>query len=287
MLEEAPWQSAQLCRQKQQGIPQQSSACGITHVKEPHSVPSQSASSTSSDNIKLNQLRRQCEVSCKLLSSTIIEKLVLCPRDAVRSIFHGMPFDLSSFEKLRDKSALLDEALGLEDGNTICAVLLFLQKSLDKSVLFTLLKKRPTAAYEYLAILEKQKAFKEASMLCVELQQPEEAAIYLYNNCLRESERNIQSALEMLEVEFKKLLNIDFMTEMLKEHNQLLKIQLAIASNSKNIRAQPGRTKTSPLIGEPVALVSLIGSSLLSTLQYCCRFNWDTPENLTYSRTGI
>ena len=202
-----------------------------------------------------------------------------------------MSFDLSSFKKLNDKRALLDEALRLGDGDTICAVLLFLQKSLHRSLLFTLLKERHSAAQEYLAVLEKQKAFKEAAMLCVELQQPKEAVSYLYNNCLRENDQNMLSALEMLDkVEFKTIRNIEFETEMLKEHIQLLQRQLAIVSSSSKTRAQQpelSSTRTSPLIGKPVNLNSLVGSSLLSTLQCCCRFNWDSPENLVVSPIGL
>ena len=200
-----------------------------------------------------------------------------------------MSFDLSCFKKLSDKTVLLDEALKLGDGDVVCAVLLFLQKSLHQLVLFSLLKERPVAAQEYIAILEKQKAFKEASLLCAELQQNKEAAIHLYNSCFREGEQNLQQNLEQLSKnEFKNLKNIEVESEILKEHIQLLERQYPIALNK--FHSQPTEIENSiksSCVGKPVTADNLIGSSLLSTLQYLCRFNWDTPENLLASPIGL
>jgi hypothetical protein len=126
------------------------------------------------------------------------DETVSSPKDVVRSIFLGMSYDLSCFKKLNDKIVLLDEAVKFGDSDVICAVLLFLQKSLHHLVLFSLLKERHVAAREYIAILEKQKCFKEAAMLCTELQNSKEATIHLYNSCLREGEQNLQLLLEQI-----------------------------------------------------------------------------------------
>lgn len=201
-----------------------------------------------------------------------------------------MSYDLSCFKKLSDKTVLLDEALKLGDGDVVCAVLLFLQKSLHQLVLFSLLKERHIAAQEYISILEKQKAFKDAALLCAELQQPKEAAIHLYNSCFRrEGEQNVHLILEQLEKnEFKNLKNIEVESEILKEHIQLLERQYPIALNKSRIQqTETEDSGKSPFIGKPVTTDNLIGSSLLSTLQYCCRYNWDTPENLLASPTGL
>lgn len=213
----------------------------------------------------------------------------MSPRDVIRSIFLGMSFDLSCFKKLSDKTVLLDEALKLGDGDVLCAVLLFLQKSLHQLVLFSLLKERRTAAQEYIGILEKQKAFKEAAALCVELQQPKEAAMHLYNSCFRGGEKNLLCALEQINKnEFKQLKTVEIETEMLNEHIQLLERQCPIALNKSRLQhLEIENPKTSPFIGKPVNANNLVGASLLSTLQYCCRFNWDTPENLLASPIGL
>ena len=67
-----PRQTAQLSKQIQQHIPHQhSTSGGVTHFKPSDSVSSLSTSSSSSYKVKLNQPNQQCEITCKLLSSTI------------------------------------------------------------------------------------------------------------------------------------------------------------------------------------------------------------------------
>lgn len=213
----------------------------------------------------------------------------MSPKDVVRSLFLGMSTDLSCFKKLTDKTLLLDEALKIGDGDTVCAVLLFLQKSLHQMVLFSLLKERPVAAQEYVALLEKQKAFHVAATLSAEMHQPKEAAIFLYNSCFRVGDQNLQNALEQLNKnELKRLKNVEVESETVKEHIQLLERQYPIALNKPRIQhPETENTKTSSLIGKPVTTGTLVGSSLLATLEYCCRYNWDAPENLLASPTGL
>lgn len=217
------------------------------------------------------------------------DETVSSPKDVVRSIFLGMSYDLSCFKKLNDKIVLLDEAVKFGDSDVICAVLLFLQKSLHHLVLFSLLKERHVAAREYIAILEKQKCFKEAAMLCTELQNSKEAAIHLYNSCLREGEQNLQLLLEQINKnELKNLKQIEVEFEVIKEHIQLLERQCPIAgSRSRPQQPEKENDRTSPFVGKSVSVDNLVGSSLLSTLQYCCRYNWDAPENLLASPMGL
>lgn len=223
------------------------------------------------------------------MSSLLLQDVaVLSPKDVIRSIFLGMSYDLSCFRKLSDKKILLDEALKLGDGDVVCSVLLFLQKSLHQKILFQLLKDRPSAAQEYIAILEKQKAYKEAAWLCSELQQPKEAVIHLYNSCLLEEEKNLLPALEQTKNKLKQLKNVEIEADVLREHVQLLERQYPIALTKTRAQDPQNETfKITPLIGKPVGSSDLIGSSLLSTLQYCCRFSWDAPENLLASPMGI
>lgn len=217
------------------------------------------------------------------------DETIASPKDVVRSIFLGMSYDLSCFKKLSDKKVLLDEALKLGDGDVICAVLLFLQKCLHQGVLFPLLKERHVAAREYIAILEKQKCFKEAAILCGELQLTKEAVVHLYNSCLREGEQNLHSSLEQLyKTEFKNFKQIEVESEILEEHILLLGRQNPIAvSRARLPQAEIDETRTSPLIGQAVTAQNLVGSSLLSTLRFCCRYNWDAPENLLASPVGL
>ena len=211
---------------------------------------------------------------------------VLTAKDVVRSIFLGLSVDLTSFKKLSDKTALLDEAIKMGDGDVVVAVLLFLQSTLHQSVLFSLLKERPVAAFQYLDILEKQKTFKVAAALCVEMQRPKEAAVNLYLSCLRDGGRNPLPALQHLQkTDFKTLSGIDLEEEILKEHILLLERQIPIAADRKP--SAPESNKSSPFVGPPVHADGLVGSSLLATLQYCCRYHWGVAENLLSSPAGL
>ncbi|KZS11101.1 Spermatogenesis-defective protein 39 [Daphnia magna] len=285
-----PLQTAQLSKEVQQNIPHQPVVSrGETHRKLSNSLSSLSTCSNSSYKFNTSQPTKQCEVTCKLLSSTINDETMSSPKDVVRSIFLGMSYDLSCFKKLSDKKILLDEALKLGDGDVICAVLLFLQKSLHQMVLFPLLKERYVAAREYIAILEKQKCFKEAAILCGELQQTKEAVVHLYNSCFREGEQTILSSLEQIyKNELKNFKQIEVESEIIEEHILLLERQGPIAVTRARLpQSEIDDTRTSPFIGKAVTAQNLVGSSLLSTLQYCCRHNWDAPENLLASPIGL
>ena len=214
---------------------------------------------------------------------------VLTAKDVVRSIFLGLSFDLTSFKRLKDKAALLDEALKLGDGDVVTAVLLFMQKSLHQSALFALLKERPVAALQYIDILEKQKLFKDAAALCNEMNRPKEAAVHLYNQCLRENgNKNLLSALENLrKTELKNMSGVDIEIDIVKEHVQLLERQLPIAMDSSHRSQGVEKVSVSPFIGPPIHSDGLVGSSLLATLQYCCRHHWGTAENLLASPAGF
>lgn len=202
-----------------------------------------------------------------------------------------MSFDLTSFKKLNEKTALLDEALKLGDGDVVVAVLLFLQRSLHQSVLFSLLKDRPVAVGQYIDILEKQKSLKVAAALCSEIQRPKEAAVHLYHSCLKDNAKDLLPALQHLQKnDFKSLPGIEMENEILKEHILLLERQVPIAADSsKHSRSSPESVKASPspLISPPIHADSLVGSSLLATLQFCCQHHWGVGENLLSSPAGL
>ena len=182
---------------------------------------------------------------------------------------------------------MLDESLKLADGDVVTAVLLFLQKNLHQSVLFSLLKERPLAASQYIDILEKQKSFVAASLLCTEMQRPKDALVHLYKGCLKENAKNLLQALDIIQKKQQKSLkNAELEAEIIKEHSQLLEKQYAICPNtSRSPQAEP--TKRSPLIGPTIEAAELVGSSLIATFQYCCRYNWGAPENLLASPAGL
>ena len=196
---------------------------------------------------------------------------------------------MGCFKKLTDKTCLLDEAIKLGDGDVVTAVLLFLQKSLHQSVLFSILRERQVAAEQYIDILEKQNCYEEAATLCTDMQQPREAALHLYNNTLRGNKKTLLPMLEKLhKCEFRNLARVEMETEILNEHIHLLRRQIPIASEHSIPHTEElEKTKLSPFVGPPVLHDALVGSSLLATLQYCCRFHWSASENLITSPVAL
>lgn len=198
-----------------------------------------------------------------------------------------MPVDLSHFKKLADKTSLLDEAIKLGDGDVVVAVLLYLQRTLHQTVLFSILESRQAAADQYIDVLEKQNCYKEAASLCSQMKKTQEAAVHLYNNVLREKKKDLLGSLQQLyKHEFQVLSSIETETEILKEHIQLLERQIPIASHQVP-PMELVSDQISPLVGTPVLKESLVGSSLLATLEYCCRYHWKSPENLLASPLGL
>lgn len=202
-------------------------------------------------------------------------------------MFLGLPFELSGFVKLKDKISLLDESLKLADGDVVTAVLLFLQKNLHHSALFPVLVSRPVAASQYIDLLEKQKSHVVASLLCTEMQRPKDALVHLYKGCLKENDKSLLQALDILQKkQLKNLKGAELEAEIIKEQTQLLEKQHAICPDtSRSPKVEPA--KRSPLIGPTVEATELVGSSLIATFQYCCRYNWGAPENLLASPAGL
>jgi len=198
-----------------------------------------------------------------------------------------MAVDLNHFRKLSDKTSLLDEAIKLGDGDVVVAVLLYLQRTLHQTVLFSVLETRQPAADQYIDILEKQDCYKEAASLCSQMKKTREAAVHLYNKALREKKKDLLPSLQQLfKYEFQGLPGIETETEILKEHIRLLERQVPIVSH-QILAKELASNKTSPLIGPPVRQESLVGSSLLATLEYCCQYHWKSPENLLVSPVGL
>jgi len=264
--------------------------CHPAQPKAPSSISSLNSNSSStelSSSIRTKKQNENCLVTNKLLSTTIHVESVLSPKDVIRSLFLGMPVDLNHFKKLIDKTSLLDEAIKLGDGDVVVAVLLYLQKTLHQSVLFSVLESRQVAADQYIDMLEKQNCYKEAATLCSQMKRNREAAVHLYNKVLREKKKDLLPSLQHLcKYEFQILSGVETETEILKEHIQLLERQAPIASHQVPAKELVS-DKTSPLIGPPIRQDSLLGSSLLATLQYCCRYHLKSPENLLVSPVGL
>ena len=176
----------------------------------------------------------------------------------------------------------------LGDGDIVTTVLLQLQRTLKTSVLNSILKERPIAAKHYLHILGKQQRFKEAAELCVEMKQNRDAAVHYYSACFKERDQKLLIELESLKKnEFRQLTNIDFEADILNQHIQLLQRQLPIAADDARMKRPEKKSISSPLIGPYIDHQLLVSSSLLATLQYCCQYHWNTPENLLASPMSL
>ena len=121
------------------------------------------------------------------------------------------------------------------------------------------------------------------------MQRPKDAVVYLYNGCLKESDKNLSQALEILKKkQLKSFKNVEIEAEIIKEHSQLLEKQFPICPDtSRSSQVESTKRSLSPLIGPSIEANELVGSSLLATLQYCCRFNWGASENLLASPIGF
>lgn len=75
------------------------------------------------------------------------------PDITLRQILLGQPYSLEPYKSLASKTALLDAAIESGNGNAILIVVLFLTKTLKKSLVYRLLSERPEAVNVYIHYL--------------------------------------------------------------------------------------------------------------------------------------
>uniref|UniRef100_A0A667XRS4 Spermatogenesis-defective protein 39 homolog n=1 Tax=Myripristis murdjan TaxID=586833 RepID=A0A667XRS4_9TELE len=221
-------------------------------------------------------------VSCFLLPVSC-RYLVVGQGDGVQPARAELPQDrhdavavsLEKFRSLQEKLLLLDEAVGVHDGNVITAVLIYLKKSLSKEVLFRELESRQTALRHFIHYLTESKEQRLLLELYRALGRTEDEALLQYKEHLRITDENKRRDF------LKSCVSLPFSPEdagHVQDHYTLLERQIIIEATDR--QAETGGKVE--IFQKFPRRASILNMPLITTLYYCCFYHYAETEG-TYS----
>ncbi|KAJ1527851.1 hypothetical protein ONE63_007791 [Megalurothrips usitatus] len=176
----------------------------------------------------------------------------------IRHMFLGRPHSLEPYRSLSSKRALLDAAINLGDGNAILEVVLFLVRSLKKSLVHQILASSPVAAAHYARYLATRLQATELNDLLVMLGKSREAAMKQYQLCCATPnvQRQIQKVKSCISSHF--VQGDPALKRIAQNHIELLEWEQAVGA---------------------MANEDLIGKSAVECLAHACRLHWNDPRD--------
>uniref|UniRef100_A0A667XSL1 Spermatogenesis-defective protein 39 homolog n=1 Tax=Myripristis murdjan TaxID=586833 RepID=A0A667XSL1_9TELE len=192
------------------------------------------------------------------------------PEETVHRMQQGKAVSLEKFRSLQEKLLLLDEAVGVHDGNVITAVLIYLKKSLSKEVLFRELESRQTALRHFIHYLTESKEQRLLLELYRALGRTEDEALLQYKEHLRITDENKRRDF------LKSCVSLPFSPEdagHVQDHYTLLERQIIIEAETG------GKVE---IFQKFPRRASILNMPLITTLYYCCFYHYAETEG-TYS----
>uniref|UniRef100_A0A673FNL3 Spermatogenesis-defective protein 39 homolog n=1 Tax=Sinocyclocheilus rhinocerous TaxID=307959 RepID=A0A673FNL3_9TELE len=196
----------------------------------------------------------------------------LSPEETVRRMQKGREFSLEKFRSLQDKLLLLDEAVAVYDGNLITAVLIYLNKSLSKEILFRELMARDVALRHYVHYL---KEMGEQKLLLNWLP--------LYFKQLMQYKEHLNIKDEGRRRDFlKSCLGLPFSQDdatHVQDHYTLLERQIIIEASDKKADAE--------IFKKFPRKASILNMPIITTLYYSCFYHYGESEGTFSSPSNI
>ncbi|KAL1434985.1 hypothetical protein MTO96_001541 [Rhipicephalus appendiculatus] len=199
------------------------------------------------------------------------------PEETVRNIVIGQPYFLGQHRSKEDKIALLNEAVRIQDGNAIIAVLLFLKQTLKQSLFNQELMQRPRAVSHYLSHLRAVQDNSQLMDVLGMLGRAEDAAMIKYKLAVETPEaatrlRNLQSCYKS---HFQSDPSLETQAELVREELKLLEMQLTIEEQDSRAEMEGQNI----LMQEFPRKAPVVGTSLITTLYYCCLYHYNVSNN--------
>lgn len=199
------------------------------------------------------------------------------PEETVRNIVIGQPYFLGQHRSKEDKVALLNEAVRVQDGNAIIAVLLFLKQTLKQSLFNQELMQRPRAVSHYLSHLRAVQDNSQLMDVLGMLGRAEDAAMIKYKLAVETPEaatrlRNLQSCYKS---HFQSDPSLETQAELVREELKLLEMQLTIEEQDSRAEMEGQNI----LMQEFPRKAPVVGTSLVTTLYYCCLYHYNVPNS--------
>uniref|UniRef100_A0A5S6R5F5 Vps16_C domain-containing protein n=1 Tax=Trichuris muris TaxID=70415 RepID=A0A5S6R5F5_TRIMR len=210
-------------------------------------------------------------------------KMTTC-EETVRRIAQGEPYSFCSYRSAADKVSLLEKAFEFGDGDAICCVLLFLEGSLTPLAFRQLLLEYSYAAKHYVFMLRQLEDYEKLTETLLLLGQQED----LLDVELRKikMQRDPEAKIRALRKAIGGAMFADSFADeqrCLQEQLDLLERQLPVEdSDTKAIVHGQGEK-----FFQYPKTRSLVGLSMMETLEYCCLYHCDSPENSFASPLSI
>lgn len=182
-------------------------------------------------------------------------------KETITKILLGHPYSLELYRSFKSKTELLDAAVAMGDGNAILAVVLFLVRTLKKSLVHHLLRTRPEAVAQYCQYLSTRLQLHELTDLLEMLGDSREAAMKQFQIGVCGTV-NPQRKLQKLQMCANNHFSLPDSKDqqIIQNYIKLLEWQLAMAGTDAEIAKD------------------LVGRSALSSLAYTCEHHWDKPR---------
>ncbi|KAM5129889.1 spermatogenesis-defective protein 39 homolog isoform 2-T3 [Mantella aurantiaca] len=200
--------------------------------------------------------------------------------DTVRRMSRGKVCSLERFRSLKDKLALLDEAVRYHDGNVITAVLIFLKRTLNSEILFRELKERQEALRHFIHFLKETADQQLLLELLRYLEWTEELALCKYREHL-----NVADAEQRRDFLKSKCLSLPFSQDdaaHVQDHYTLLERQIIIEASDNRLEASG-----QDVFRRHPRKASLLFMPLVTTLFYSCIYHYTEGEGTFSSPTNL
>ncbi|CAK9833886.1 Spermatogenesis-defective protein 39 homolog [Anthophora retusa] len=207
-----------------------------------------------------------CILATDKLQNLPSEKSISQPDITLRKILFGQPYSLDQYKSLASKTALLDSAIMSGDGNAILIIILFLTKTLKRTLVQRILAERPDAVNIYIRYLSIRLQLNDITDILTMLGQSMDAAmktLHIIIKNTRDPDRLLNKLKNSYKTQFLALADCKE-TSFVQSYIKLLEWQIAVKKIDGN---------------EDIEL----NSSVLDCLRHVCKVHWNLPEKTLMS----
>ncbi|XP_050586668.1 spermatogenesis-defective protein 39 homolog [Bombus affinis] len=209
-----------------------------------------------------------CILATDKLQNLHPETTGLQPDITLRKILLGQPYSLEQYKSLVSKTTLLDAAIISGDGNAILIIILFLTKTLKRSLVQRILAERPDAVNVYIRYLSIRMQINEIIDILTMLGQPMDAAmktLHIIIKNTRDPDRLLNKLRNSYKTQFSTLTECKEAL-FVQSYIKLLEWQMVAKVIDGNEEIE-------------------LNSSVLDCLKHVCKGHWDLPEGKLLSPT--
>ncbi|RWS27249.1 spermatogenesis-defective protein 39-like protein, partial [Leptotrombidium deliense] len=224
------------------------------------------------------EAEKQLQKCLKLSSSVKTTSKALTPQAAVIELVAGNDCSLYHFKSRHEKVTLLDTAISIGDGSALVTVINFLRQTLSKRIFNYEISKRPIAINHLISNLKNTEQINEAVDFLTFLGLNNEIAHIKLSQCLKT--KSIDAKIRQLKHcnsnYFQGIDNeLAFWGNFVNAHIDLLELQQPIENEDSRQELLPECNQKFIQIPRH----SILNSSVIETLFYCCLYHYELSEN--------